>query len=221
MIERVGAPTLAQVRAAYNAHYADSDFGDVPGLYQRIVQLLGPPPQGARILDIGCGSGPFLRAAQAAGLDPIGLDISDRALEKAADRGGQQLILAAGEALPFRDESFQWLVNLGNLEHFVDPAAGVREMARVLEPGGRALVMLPNAWFSGDLWRRLRYGQEPNHHQANDRFASRREWQRLLETGGLRVISVKRHEKPRWLKAWRWLLPLSLAYHFIFICERT
>ncbi len=223
MIERVRARTTAEVRAAYNAHYREHDFGDGPRLYRRVIRMLGAPER-ARVLDVGCGSGPFVRAALAAGLRPIGIDVSDEALRRARaalpDPDAATLVLAAGEALPFADGSFEWLVNLGNLEHFVDPAAGVAETVRVLAPGGRAIVMLPNSYSSGDIWRVITTGRGPDHHQINDRFATRGEWQELLEGGGLEVVSVHRHEKPRLLKAWRWLLPLNLAYHFIFVCRR-
>jgi len=107
------------------------------------------------------------------------------------------------------------LVCLGNLEHFLDPAAGARELARVLAPEGRGVIMLPNAYYSGDLWRVIRTGRGPDHHQAIDRFATCEEWRDLLESAGLRVEAVERWDKGKLWK--RLLFPFHLAYHFVYL----
>lgn len=215
MIERVGVQGLAGLRAAYNAIYARAEFGEKAALYAQVLAMLDAPP-GAAVLDVGCGAGPFLLHAERGGLAPIGLDLSDLALAKARARGCARLVLAQGERLPFADGAFPFLVCLGNLEHFLDPLAGARELARVLAPGGRGAVLLPNRWYSGDLWRWLLTGRGPDHHQAIDRFASWREWRDLLVAGGLRVGSVERWDKG---KAWKRVFPFALAYHFLFLVE--
>jgi len=109
-------------------------------------------------------------------------------------------------------------VCLGNLEHFLDPGAGAAELARVLRPDGLAAIMLPNAYYSGDLWRRLRGRGGPNHHQAIDRFASCAEWRDLLGAGGLLVRSVHRWDKG---KRWKRIFPFWLAYHFVYVASRS
>ncbi|MGE0709262.1 MAG: class I SAM-dependent methyltransferase [Planctomycetota bacterium] len=212
MIERVGAASLRELRAAYNATYARAEYGEKAALYELVWRLLAPAP-GQRIVDVGCGTAPFAAYAAARGWETLSLDLADEALKKAAARGRGPLVLAQGERLPLRDACSARLVCLGNLEHFLDLEAGARELRRVLAPGGVGVVMLPNAWYSGDLWRRLRTGEGPDHHQVIDRFASDREWRALLERAGLRVERAERWDKGKW---WKRLFPFPLAYHFVY-----
>lgn len=216
MIERLKVSTLSQLRAAYNALYAEAEFGEREALYQIVLTLLEPDT--SPILDVGCGAGAFPAFARSQGLRCHGLDLSDEALKKARSKGLSSLILGQGERLPVADAAVSRLVCLGNLEHFLDPAAGARELARVLSQGGRGVIMLPNAYYSGDLWRRLTTGHGPDHHQAIDRFASHGEWRTLLESAGLRVDAVERWDKG---KRWKRLFPFALAYHFVFLVGKT
>jgi len=216
VIERRHAQSLSELRAAYNETYARAEYGEKEALYELVWELLRPAP-GAAVLDVGCGAGPFEAYAQARGLRTLALDLSDEALKKAAARGRGPLLLAQGERLPLADASFERVVCLGNLEHFLDPAAGARELARVLTPAGVAVVMLPNSRYSGDLWKRLITGEGPNHHQAIDRFATDAEWRALLSEAGLRVDAAHRWDKG---KRWKRIFPFQLAYHFVYRCSR-
>lgn len=216
MIERRTVSTVAQLRAAYNAIYAKDDFGEREALHARALRLLDAKP-GEAVLDVGCGGGHFLEYAKKEGLRPIGVDLSDGALVRARARGLDALVLAQGERLPVRDGALRRVACLGNLEHFLDPLAGARELRRVLAPDGRAVVMLPNAYYSGDLWKVIRTGRGPNHHQAIDRFATCEEWRDLLQEAGLKVEAVERWDKG---KLWKRLLPFHLAYHFLYLATR-
>lgn len=216
MIERRQASSLSELRAAYNDTYARAEYGEKEALYHLVWELL-EPEVGEAVLDVGCGAGPWEAFAQARGQRTLALDLSDEALKKAAARGLGPLLLAQGERLPLADGCFRKVVCLGNLEHFLDPSAGARELARVLSPGGRAIVMLPNSRYSGDLWKRLVKGEGPNHHQVIDRFATDAEWRALLEGAGLRVESAHRWDKG---KRWKRLFPFQLAYHFVYRCGR-
>jgi SAM-dependent methyltransferase len=218
VIERQSVNTVADLREAYNAIYRRAEFGEREALYEIVWRLLAPA-EGEGILDVGCGAGPFLGYAQARGWSTLGVDIADEALKKALGRELGPVVLAQGERLPVASESYRWVVCLGNLEHFLDPAAGARELRRVLAPGGRAVIMLPNAYYSGDLWKRIRTGgrEGPNHHQAIDRFASDGEWRALLEDSGLGVVAAERWDKG---KRWKRLFPFALAYHFVYQVER-
>jgi SAM-dependent methyltransferase len=217
VIERKTVGTLGALRAAYNATYARAEYGEKDALHDHALALLEARP-GDRVLDVGCGGGHFLARAAAAGVRGVGLDLADLALRRARARGLPDLVVGQGERLPFPDASFERVACLGNLEHFLDPAQGAGELRRVLAREGRLAVLLPNAWYSGDLWRRLTTGRGPDHHQAIDRFASHGEWRALLEGAGLRVLRVERWDKG---KRWKRLFPFALAYHFLFLCARA
>ncbi len=216
VIERRAVEDLAGLRAAYNAIYDRAEYGEREALYRLVQRLLEATPD-APVLDVGCGTGPFARFMEPHGVRVLGVDLADSALRKARERGVTGLAVAQGERLPFAEGAFSRAVCLGNLEHFLDPAAGARELRRVLAEGGRAVVMLPNAYYSGDLWRVIRTGRGPDHHQPLDRFATCAEWQDLLEAAGLRVASVHRWDKG---KLWKRLFPFHLAYHFVYVVER-
>jgi ubiquinone/menaquinone biosynthesis C-methylase UbiE len=176
----------------------------------------------ARCLDVGCGGGYVLRELQRLGSGGVrelhGIDVSDVALREARQQApAARLILAQGERLPYPDATFDVVVCLGNLEHFIDPPAGARELARVCRQDGRVWILLPNSFYSGDIWRAICTGYGPNHHQILDRFATINEWRDLLEENGLQVEKVMPYNRFKW---WKRLLPRNLAYHFLYLARR-
>lgn len=218
MIEQKRVETTGELRRAYDRIFEESPRGESPRFYRWIVSLLGVPP-GTRVLDAAGGAGGFARAATEAGLGPVTLDLSGRALRRAREESAAgMLVQADGEALPFRDGAFPAVVSLGSLEHHLSPRRAAAEIRRVLGPGGVAVVMLPNSRYSGDIWRAITTGRGPDHHQPVDRFATRAEWRSLLESEGLGVRNVLRHDKFKW---WKRLLPAAFAYHFVFVCARA
>lgn len=238
-VRREPVRSSQEMREAYNRLYVD------PGtwLWRRhalarwTVRLIGPP-LGALLLDVGCGDGTLLAVARSAGAVCYGVEISDRAASLACRQAGEGVAVTAdGEVLPFPDRTFDVITSLGSLEHFVDVGRGVREMARVLKPGGTACVLVPNAFgLTWTVWHAWRTGRlADDEHQPIQRFATRCGWQRLLEGNGLKVQRTVGHEQP-WPRAgreWRFYLsrpkefllllfspfvPLNLARCFLFLC---
>jgi demethylmenaquinone methyltransferase/2-methoxy-6-polyprenyl-1,4-benzoquinol methylase len=105
---------------------------------RRVVAALELPP-GARVLDVGCGTGDLGRELASAGHRPIGLDRSAGMLA-AADRD-HPLVRADGEALPVADASLDGIVSAFALRNVVDLEAVLRACARALRPGGRLSVL--------------------------------------------------------------------------------
>jgi SAM-dependent methyltransferase len=107
-------------------------------------------PDGAKVLEVGCGPGHLsIRLAGRHGLEVTGLDLDPAMIERAranVDRLGdwderRPLFLVGDVAsLAFPDGSFDLVVSTLSMHHWADPAAGLAEIARVLRPGGRALV---------------------------------------------------------------------------------
>lgn len=94
-----------------------------------------------RILDLGGGDGQLARVLAADGASAVVLDSSAAQLQTAHHRGSS-VVLATGAALPFRDGSFDGVLICLVLEHVVELDEVLAEVARVLEPGGRFLLML-------------------------------------------------------------------------------
>jgi demethylmenaquinone methyltransferase/2-methoxy-6-polyprenyl-1,4-benzoquinol methylase len=93
---------------------------------------------GDRVLDACCGTGDLAVAARRAGGDVTGLDFSERMLERAR-RKAPDIRWVAGDllALPFEDSSFDAATVGFGVRNVEDLEAGLRELARVLRPGGR------------------------------------------------------------------------------------
>lgn len=131
------------------------------------------PLRDRRVLDLGCGLGEYVRAFARRGAHALGTDIaSDRLVQaqervtSTATRGVDGFAAAAGELLPFRDASFDVIVLNEVIEHVQDDRATLREVARVLRPGGTCILFAPNRLFPfethGIYWRgRYIFGNIP------------------------------------------------------------
>lgn len=105
---------------------------------ERLVLALRPAP-GARVLDVGCGTGDVALALARAGARPVGLD-SSRAMLRLAKRKAPGLDWVQGDALhlPFKEGSLGGAASAFVLRNLPDRAAAFGEQARVLRPGARA-----------------------------------------------------------------------------------
>ena len=103
-------------------------------------------PAGAQVLDVGTGPGrlPVEIARRCPELRVTGLDVSARMVEaaRAAIEPGQQVVAEVGDvaALPYRDGSVDLVVSTLSQHHWPDLPAAIRELARVLAPGGRIWI---------------------------------------------------------------------------------
>ena len=103
------------------------------------------PAGPGRILDAGCGTGGLIRRLTP--LRPewtwIGVDVSPLACELARERGAGDVTEASVTALPFRAGEFAAVVSADVLYHLDDDEAALREMTRVLRPGGIMVINVP------------------------------------------------------------------------------
>src|SRR5438552_1430002 len=113
---------------------------------ESVCRELGP--RRPRLLDVGCGTGANLQMLAEFGVAE-GVDVSAEALDFCRARGLGAVRQGAAESLPYEDAQFDLVTGLDVVEHLDDDVAGLREMFRVLRPGGRALLFVPAFMF---LW---------------------------------------------------------------------
>jgi len=141
----------------------------------RVLRGLGLPA-GARILDAGCGSGRnMLELAHHGAV--TGVELSSMSVELARNRGVGEVIEGSILDMPFADDSFDLAVTLDVIEHLEDDLGALRELRRVVAPGGALLVTVPAYQW---LWSGH---DEINHHH---RRYTRRSLHEVAERAGWR-----------------------------------
>lgn len=100
-------------------------------------------PQGAKLLDLGCGRGEFLEGFKKAGLDVFGLDRDPHAT-KAVNAIEVKTCDFEKNKFPYADNTFDVVFSKSVVEHFFDPENFILESLRVLKPGGRIIMMTPD-----------------------------------------------------------------------------
>jgi SAM-dependent methyltransferase len=225
-----------QLKDAYENLYEERPIRHTDSFYHWILKLL-KPQKGRHFLDIACGQGRLVEEMAAYGVHAYGSDISFRAV-RACSAGVHGMLVCDGQDLPFPPTTFDYITNIGSLEHYVNPVVGAREIARMLKPDGLACVLLPNIFgiFSTMLYA-LHTGRLADDDQPIQRYATRYQWQELLESNGLKVIRTVKYECewPVTIRDWGGylrrpkvlirlfltpVLPLNLANSFVFICKR-
>jgi SAM-dependent methyltransferase len=135
--------------AFFDAH-AEADEYDVfapqanEALIAAFVRLSGLPA-GARVADLGCGSGVFTDLLRRRGYKSIGLDISPKLIALGrAKYPGLELVEGDAEHLAFESASLDGVLLSGLVHHFPDPRRLASEVGRVLKNGGRFVAFDPN-----------------------------------------------------------------------------
>lgn len=135
----------------YDAYWQDK--GDKVDR-QRLELLARHVAAGEAVLQVDCGPGWLPEMLIGRGAQVIATDLSGVAVAKAQARGvdARQVDIDAGP-LPFEDGQFDVVISDSQLEHRVDHHHALDEMARVLRPGGRLILLLPNtAHWRMRLW---------------------------------------------------------------------
>lgn len=214
------------------------------GLDEVEAELLGPAEdlEGRDVLEIGAGAAQCSRWLAAQGARPVALDISHRQLQHALRIGGTvPLVCADAGALPFADASFDLVCSAyGALPFVADPRLVLREVHRVLRPGGRLVfsVTHPIRWafpdepgpegltVSASYFDRTPYVEQDeegravyveHHRTLGDRV-------RDVVSSGFRLVDLVEPEWPSWnTSEWGGWSPLRgalLPGTAIFVCVR-
>ncbi|MCJ7694953.1 MAG: class I SAM-dependent methyltransferase [Anaerolineaceae bacterium] len=227
-----------EVIKSYNEkHGLSNQFLPDDALYRWVLRKTNPKP-GMALLDVACGMGMMVVCGEKQGLKSFGIDISFMAIQRAKKVFGlSRMSTSEGEKLPFTDNSFDLVTNLGSLEHFLSIEEGLSEMRRVVKKDGVVAIYLPNSYYLVDvLWEVGRKGYGPTHSQIIERFATFGEWRDLIEAHGLKVKQTYKYNLrfPITKTDWKFVMqrpqrllkamvapfiPFNLSYSFLFICE--
>lgn len=114
-----------------------------------VRRALGPPSDAGLVLDVGCGGGLFPRMLREEGYRCIGMDFATQAAGVAWRRNGVPVAAGLLPDAPLAPDSLGALSMFHVLEHLYDPAEYLEAAHRLLRPGGKLIVQVPNA----DCWQ--------------------------------------------------------------------
>ncbi|MFD6880199.1 MULTISPECIES: class I SAM-dependent methyltransferase [unclassified Streptomyces] len=238
-----------EYQSEHGAFLGDDRFVWGPeGLDEAEAALLGPADslKGKDVLEIGAGAAQCSRWLAARGARPVALDLSHRQLQHALRIGGSdlpavRLVEADAGRLPFRDGSFDLACSAYGAVPFVaDPVNVMREVRRVLRPGGRWVfsVTHPIRWAFPDepgpeglSVAASYFDRTPYVEQGEDGDAVYVEHHRTIGdrvrdvvAGGFRLVDLVEPEWPEWNdQEWGGWSPLRgnlIPGTAIFVCER-
>lgn len=235
----MAAPPVAQdeVAAWFDATYRQKGLRYLrpARAYPIFTQLLGLT-SGQQMLDVACGPGMVLRAAQERGIAASGVDLSAEAIALA-----KQLLpdvdarVGNAEELPFDDATFDGVTCLGSLERFLDRDKALAEMVRVAKPTARFCFLVRNA--STFVWRFWREGLGRREVAGHQDALTLEGWQELFARNSLSIEAIWPDQWPR--QRWwhylprqrprparservaRSLIPLRWCNELIFVLRRT
>lgn len=224
----------------YNRIYSSTGLRGNSAYYRWLVRLLRPKPA-STLLDVSCGEGIFLReiSKKAGSIRTFGLDISDIAVSVAKNNSPHSIFLVAdGQWLPFKSDTFDYISCLGSLEHYLNPELGIKEIYRVAKDNARICIVLPNSLSIDVVLHLIREGRRPvDDFQIIEKTATRMEWLQMLDRNGLKVEACYRSNLwpelfqegtfrlksvSKYIKRSlvRFFCPLNLAREFVFICSK-
>lgn len=222
----------------YDAYWKQAD--DTFDL-ERLDLIARRVEAGENVLEVDCGPGVLASRMQERGARVTGTDLSAVAVERARAKGiAAQQVDVDTEALPFPDASFDAVVSNSMIEHRFFPERSLDECVRVLKPGGKFIVCLPNiAHWLCRWWiitGRFPYVKNSPTDALHIRFFTVSEVKKLCRERGLRVLEVDgsaslwakefyppllRSRRVRGLYTWlahRW--PSLFARDFVFLCRK-
>jgi len=188
------------VRDVYEAVWAGLPEDPDPWAWRRRrALLLGEARPGERVLDLGCGAGRFVAALRDAGADPVGVELADAALARARRNvPGADLRLVAADG-SHGEVDLVWCSEV--LEHVPDTLGFLTEIRRVLRPGGRLLVTVPDhGRFKRTLLALAHYDAHYDPLGDHVRFYTRRSLTRALLGTGFDDVALSRLGGPPLLR---------------------
>jgi SAM-dependent methyltransferase len=227
----------SDAQGIYDGIYRSRGIRQLDSFYLWLLGLINPSP-GQSLLDVSCGEGQLVQFARQKNIEAFGVDFSEPALSRAQQSTGASVFgVMDAQTLAFDDNSFDYITNIGSIEHYENPAQGIREMSRVLKPSGIACVLLPNTYsLFGNIKHAIQTGEVYQGFQPIERYNTLAGWRRLLINNGLVVYKEIKYEVtfPKTVADFFWylprpsrifhllltpLIPLALANCIVYLCR--
>ena len=178
------------IAATYDRRYLENDYS---GVERALMAFVGPRLTG-RALEVGCGTGHWLRLLGESGLRVAGVDASGNMLSYARARAhGAALAHGRAEHLPWASQTFERVFCINAFHHFEDKVGFLTEARRVLVPGGQVMTVGLDPHTGTDRWYIYEYfepvlaidqGRYPSSNQI-------REWMLALQFSSVRTSEVQ------------------------------
>jgi len=135
--------------------------------YAALVRRYAPPGDNRKLLELGCGLGHLLGLLQD-DFACVGIDIAEYSIEQLRRNAPRAVgrVMSAADLSPFADGEFSAVVALHLVEHLPDPPDTMRQVSRILQPGGLLLLATPNPNYSLRRFKDPRtdaIGKDPTH----------------------------------------------------------
>jgi ubiquinone/menaquinone biosynthesis C-methylase UbiE len=183
-------PNYDAIAKSYDRRYVDNDYS---GVEEALMAFVGQDLTG-RALEVGCGTGHWLRLLEENGIRVAGVDASENMLTFArAQAPSAVLVRGRAEDLPWTNESFERLVCINAFHHFEDKVRFLAEARRVLEPGGQMMTVGLDPHAGVDRWYIYEYFEavlelDKQRYPASSQI---REWMQVLQFTNVHTREVQ------------------------------
>lgn len=175
----------------------DSSFAHLREIFEinsqrvELIKKLASLSEDFKILDIGCGSGLFLKSCKDAGINGAGIDVSNNALNFARNEFGLDVYNKSTEDLKNEGKRYDMITMWHVLEHITEPINELRKIKELLSPNGCLMIEVPNLnsikfKLSGNKWKG---GNHPLYHRSF--FTSKTLRETLIKSGFTNVRRIK------------------------------